>query len=179
VAALLFEPVPDGECERAAEGGDGVAGGCADSDGVERWGDDVTTFGELFRAFPEQMADLCLDECFLARRPVYYFDEGAPLIEQRPMCEICGAVAVFHWRDDRYDVVHYSPPIPSLTQETCDDERCQASWEWITERGREGNMRRRAFRERFGVHWNLVPAETRPEAIAIAMLHWEAAHAIH
>jgi hypothetical protein len=113
----------------------------------------MSAFGDLFRHFPAKVAEMCLDECFIERRPVYYFDEcSGSLAEQVPRCAVCGRVAFFHWRDDRW-IDTCEPPIPSLTQDWCDNPQCAALYEWFCLKGYEGNKRRRAFKEKFGVYW--------------------------
>lgn len=129
----------------------------------------MSTFADLFRHFPDKVMDLCLDECFMERRPVYYFDSGQDVIP--PKCWVCGQRSIFRWSDDRYDSVHYLPPLPDLTQETCGDERCLSSYEFFTARGRIGSRRRAKYKERYGqTVWQAMGTEEQAASIAAVML---------
>ena len=52
----------------------------------------MSAFGDLFRHFPAKIAELCLEEAFVERRPVYYFDEGMSYEEQKPPHTIARAL---------------------------------------------------------------------------------------
>lgn len=132
----------------------------------------MSVFGDLFRLFPAKVAELCLDEAFVERRPVYYFEGDLPLIEQRPECHVCGRVAVFHWREDRW-LDYCEPPIPDLTQDACEDPRCVELLAYFTVRGISGSRRRRAFKEKFDLHWcAAMDGEQRATRMALVMLEF-------
>lgn len=132
----------------------------------------MSAFGDLFRLFPAKVAEMCLDEAFMEKRPVYYFEEGMPYLEQRPRCEVCGRVAVFIWRDDRW-YEGCDPPVPDLTQDACDDPKCEQLLAWFRLAGREGNRRRTAYREKFGERWFWgEPSDERSARMALVMLEF-------
>lgn len=132
----------------------------------------MSAFADLWRHFPKKMAELCLEEAFVERRPLYYFDEGEPYSEQRPVCRICGGVAIFNWRDDRW-LEYCDPPIPDITQDTCADPKCEELFVWINLQGREGNRRRRAYCEKFGDRWYMgEPGEDRATRLSLVMLEF-------
>lgn len=139
----------------------------------------MSAFADLFRLFPGKVHELCLEEAFVERRPLYYFEGDLTLMEQRPECHVCGRVAMFHWRDDRW-LESCEPAIPDLTQDACEDPQCVELLAYFTARGRAGSQRRRAFKEKFGCYWcGPMDGEQRATRMALVMLQMTATEKLH